>query len=87
MTAPVASLAAERLKRRRPDCERCSRRADGLPCVPHRLDALAHRLREAEDPDVLLVPAEDHRAVLADALAVIDGVTSECLSPAERNAR
>ena len=83
MTRPVASLDAERLKRRRPDCERCARRADGMPCVPHRIDGLANRLREAAEPGALLIPAE----VLTDALDVLDGVTAECLNPTEKTAR
>ena len=90
MTRPVACLDAERRNRRRPrDCEVCARRADGMPCVPHRLDALAHLLRDQLEADsgVLLVSAEVHRATLVAALAALDPLVAECMPATERNAR
>lgn len=87
MTAPVISLDSQRLKRRpAPGCQRCEARTDGTRCFPHQLDALAVRLRteRAEHEGELLIPADDLAETWAEALAVLDGITAECLTPTER---
>lgn len=77
MSGNVVSLAGRRAAREaHATCPGCT--ADQL-CYPHRLDSAASRLREAGD-GVLLVSAD----ALDDVLAVIDGITSECLPPSQR---
>lgn len=90
MSAPVISLDSQRRKRRpAAGCQRCEARDDGTRCYPHQLEALAIRLREdrAEHEGELLIPADDLAETWADALAVLDGITAECLTPMERTAK
>lgn len=90
MTAPIVDLASQRLKRRpAPGCTRCEHRTDGTRCFPHQLEALAIRLRsdQADHAGELLIAADDLAETWADALAVLDGITAECLTPMERTAK
>ncbi len=90
MTAPIVDLDSQRLKRRpAPGCTRCDHRTDSTRCFPHQLDALATRLRadRADHAGELLIPAQDLAETWADALAVLDGITAECISPMERKAK
>jgi hypothetical protein len=72
MSGNVVDLKSRRLARdAKRECPGC------LPnqlCYPHRLEALASRLRTAKT-GVLLIPVD----ALDDALDVIDGITRECL--------
>lgn len=83
MTATVIPFSRRRSDQLRAEgCQACACRADGALCYPHRLSTLADRLREdqAATARELLVSATDVAEVLADALAVLDGITTECLT-------
>ena len=74
---------------RRGGCSNCASRSDGQLCYPHRLDSLADRLRNdlAATRDELLVPSSAVAESLADALAVLNGITDECLTPTDLTRR
>ena len=78
MTGNVVNLASRRIARQAATgCPGCTTRK---LCYPHRLDALAARLRGAQPGrDSLLVAACDVDAMVTDALEVLDGITAECL--------
>lgn len=87
MTATVISLDS-----RRPQpttaatCPACQYRRDGSECYPHRLDSLAGRLRGHFNSTAaeLLVDRALLATALTDAIAVLDGITHECLPVDER---
>jgi hypothetical protein len=83
MTATVVDLAS----RRREQTQTCACRPDS-PCYPHQLAALLCRIRgEIASADGLLIDRAHLERVAADAQVVIDGITSECLTPHPQNRR
>ena len=78
MTSNVVSLDSRRITREAvTTCPGCTPQK---LCYPHRLDALAARLRATQlDRHSLLVAASDVDAMVTDALEVLDGITGECL--------
>lgn len=90
MTGPVISLDSQRLKcRPTPGCRGCEVRMDHTRCYPHQLAALAARLRadQVKHAGDLLIPAQDLSETWSEALAVLDAITAECLTPTGRTAQ
>ena len=82
MTATVIDLTS-RLARAQAaaTCDACAMDTKVGLCYPHRLEALATRLRgDLEHHDGELLTATDDLAVIVrNALDVLDGITGECL--------
>lgn len=67
-------------------CDACARDTKVGLCYPHRLEALATRLRGdlEHHRGELFTATDDLAAIVRDALDVLDGITGECLTTDER---
>ena len=88
MTAIVLDLSS-RLQEPRGagTCGMCAKH-DG-ECYPHRIEWAARLLRAHRNAHAadLLTPSAETTAGLRDVLAVLSGITTECLSPSKRRVR
>ena len=75
MTATVIDLTS-RLREQAPTCQ-CR---EGFSCYPHRVADLAEHLRERDThlDEELLISTGAVRRLLAEALEVLDGITTDC---------